>query len=154
MIKIDLLIYLFSFFIYPILSFAIMFLFLYLLVLSRASTITTTPNTFLSLLPTVAISAVSWMLRKKFTSTNDNTYTDPTADQILETESTSQNTAGRGDEDNTNNSANEEENRDQNGNTQSEIAGNATGDTETISHGESDTVDSEQLPLMSTVSNA
>ena len=115
-----------------------------------ASAITTTPNTFLSLLPTAAISAISWMLRKKFMNTDDvsNTDTDPKA--YLETGSTSQNTTARGDEDNTNNS---EENGDQNDNTQT--AGIATGDTETTSHEERDTIymdnDNEQIPLISEV---
>ena len=76
--KIILVTYVLLFFLYPVLDFAIMFLFLYLLMLSRASVITTTPNTFLSLLPTAAISAISWMLRKKFMNTR-NTDTDITA---------------------------------------------------------------------------
>ena len=69
--KLLLLIYFILFFIYPVLSFAIMFDFLYSLVLSRASAITTVPNTLLSLLPSTAISGISWMLRKKFMSTSD-----------------------------------------------------------------------------------
>ena len=54
------------FFSYPVITFAFMFLVLYGLVLSRASAITTTPNTFLSLLPTAAVSGISWIPRKKF----------------------------------------------------------------------------------------
>ena len=100
--KMVLLLYLSSFFIYPILGFAIMFLFLYLLMLTQASTITATPNMFLSLLPTAAISAISWMLRKKLMTTK-NTETDATE----------------------------------------------AGDVETTSHGESETVNSERIPLLS-----
>ena len=70
-----LLIYFIMFFIYPVLSFAIMFEFLYSLVLNRASAITTVPNTLLSLLPSAAISGISWMLRKKFMSTSDESNT-------------------------------------------------------------------------------
>ena len=79
-----------------------MFLFLYLLMLTQASTVTATPNMFLSLLPTAAISAISWMLRKKLMSTK-NTETDATE----------------------------------------------AGDVETASHGESETVNSERIPLLS-----
>ena len=142
--------YVLMFLSYPVIFFAFMFQVLYALVLSRASAIASIPNTFLSLLPTAAISVVSWILRKKFTNTyveNANTETNPTA----ETENTSQNIhAPRSNEDNTNSSTNEEENRDQNTHDPT-----PTGDAGTTSNGEADTItvaESELIPLLSRVS--
>ena len=51
--------------VYPVLVFVLVILFLYILVLGEASAISTGPYTVLSLIPTAAISAASWLVKNK-----------------------------------------------------------------------------------------
>ena len=90
------------FYIYMLSFFAFLFQFLCLLVLSRASYTTLGPYTIISLLPTAAISTISWMLRKRYfkikhdgNSTADTNSTENNKDEVDE---------------NANNSTNDEEN--------------------------------------------
>ena len=59
-------------FFHPILIFAIVIQFLYVLVLGEASAISTGPYTVLSLIPTAAISAAGWLVKNKvFSNVNE-----------------------------------------------------------------------------------
>ena len=129
-----------SYFSSTVIFFSFMFQFLCLLVLSRASYTTLGPYTIISLLPTAAISAISWMLRKKYfkiKSDDNNTAKDT---------NTTENNADEADV-NAVNSTND-------GSDNNNTTYNSTGVTETTMsyQGEGDT-NSEETPLIAVVSD-
>ncbi len=71
--SIMILIYAIITFLNPFLMFVVMIQFLYVLVLGEASAISSGPYTVLSLIPTAAVSAASWLLKNKvFSSSSVN----------------------------------------------------------------------------------
>ena len=140
-------------YIYMLLFFAFLFQFLCLLVLSRASYTTLGPYTIISLLPTAAISTISWMLRKRYFKIK---HDENTGNSTADTNST-ENNEDEVDE-NANNSTNDEENTNENtpeNNGDDNTNNDSTGDAETTSQGEPASVEgdanSEEIPLIAMV---